>query len=137
LTSLAVYRIGGGRVYEVQGWADVHRLFHREGWAKSRIAHKLGMSRNTVTRLLELDEPPRYVRGSAGSKLDPHRGSIARMLDEDDSVPATVVLEHLRRQGFEGGITILRDYLAEIRPLFRQAKSYQRTGYLPGEAGPY
>ena len=122
-------------MYQVHDWAEVHRLFHREGWAKTRIADKLGMSRNTVTRLLVLAEPPRYERAPTGSKLDPHKGSIAGMLDVDPRVPATVIIEHLRRDGYGGGITILKDSLQEIRPLFLQARSYQRTSYLPGEVG--
>ncbi len=122
-------------MYQVQDWAEVHRLFHREGWAKAKIAEKLGMSRNTVTRLLELSDPPRYQRAVRGSKLDPYKGSIAQMLGEDPRVPATVIIDYLRRDGYGGGITILKDYLQEVRPLFVQARSYQRTSYLPGEVG--
>ncbi len=55
------------------------------------------------------------------------------MLDEDAKVPSTVVLEHLRRQGYEGGRTILKDHLREVRPHFLAARAYQRTTYLPGE----
>jgi transposase len=93
------------------------------------------MSRNTVTRLLGLGESPRYERAVSGSKLDPHRGSITAMLDVDPRVPATVIIEHLRRDGYDGGITILKDYLVGVRPLFVRARSYQRTSYLPGEVG--
>lgn len=57
------------------------------------------------------------------------------MLDTDPRVPATVIIEHLRRDGYGGGITILKDYLVQVRPLFVQSKSYQRTSYLPGEVG--
>ena len=103
-------------MYQVHDWAEVHRLFHREGWTKTKIADELGMSRNTVTRLLVLSEPPRYVRAGTGSKLDPHKGSIARMLGVDPKVPATVIIEHLRRDGYEGGITLLKDYLVGVRP---------------------
>lgn len=120
-------------MYQVQDWAEVHRLFFREGWTKTRIAEKLGMSRNTVTRLLGLSAPPRYERKPAGSKLDPWKGAILQMLDDDARVPATVILERLRRAGYEGGISILREYVAEVRPWFVGAKSYQRTSYLPGE----
>lgn len=122
-------------MYRVHDWAEVHRLFGREGWTKTRIAEKLGMSRNTVTRLLELAEPPRYERTAQGSKLDPYKGSIARMLGEDASTPATVIIEYLRRDGYDGGISILKDYLREIRPLFCEAELRQRTSYLPGEMG--
>ena len=120
-------------MYQVQDWAEVRRLFYREGWSKIGIAEKLGMSRNTVARLVELEEPPVYRRPRRGSKLDPHKGAILKMLDEDAKVPATVILERLRRAGYGGGITILKDYLREVRPLFVVAKSYQRTTYLPGE----
>ncbi len=120
-------------MYRVQDWAEVHRLFFREGWSKTDIAEKLGMSRNTVARLVGLEEPPTYRRRRRGSKLDPYKGAILKMLDEDAKVPATVILERLRRDGYGGGITILKEYLAEVRPLFVDAKSYQRTTYLPGE----
>ncbi len=120
-------------MYEVHDWAEVHRLFHREGLSKSRIAGRLGMSRNTVARLLGLDEPPRYRRKPRGSKLDPYKGSIGVMLERDPRVPARVVFERLRREGYDGGITILKDYLARVRPPRREPRVYQRTSYLPGE----
>lgn len=47
--------------------------------------------------------------------LDPHREEIASMLDDDPKVPATVVLEHLRRFGYAGGITILKKHLTTVR----------------------
>ena len=57
-------------MYQVQDWAEVHRLFVREGWPKVKIAEKFWMSRNTVARLLVLEGPPRYERRQAGSKLN-------------------------------------------------------------------
>jgi transposase len=122
-------------VYQVQDWAEVQRLFFREGWSRTGIAEKLGMSRNTVSRLLALGEPPAYRRLLQGSKLDPHRGTILKMLDENPKAPATVILERLRRDGYGGGITTLKEYVAEVRPQFLGARSFQRTSYLPGEIG--
>jgi len=63
-------------VYRAQDWAEVHWLFYREGWSKTGIAEKLGMSRNTVARLLELEEPPISRRPRRGSKLHPYRGDL-------------------------------------------------------------
>lgn len=70
------------------------------------------MSRPTVPRLLELQELPRYVRRPSGSKLDPHKDAIGEMLDQDAEVPATVILDHLRKDGYAGGITILKQHVA-------------------------
>lgn len=119
----------------MEDWAEVHRLSHREGLSKAAIARRLGMSRNTVARLLELDEPPRYVRTPRGSQVDPFAEAIAAMLDEDPKVPATVIRDQLRPLGYEGGITILKDHLATVRPGFLAARTFQRTSYRPGEIG--
>jgi transposase len=119
-------------VYRVQDWAEVRRL-QRQGLSKAAIAKRLGMSRTTVWRLAGMDEPPRYERRRAPSLIDPYVDAVAAMLDEDPKVSATVILEHLRRDGYAGGITILKDHLARVRPSFLAARAYQRTSYLPGE----
>jgi transposase len=119
-------------VYDVQDWAEVRRL-HREGWTNTAIAEKLLMSRNTVASLIAKQQPPRYERESAGSMLDCHVDAMAAMLDEDPKAPATVIRERLQALGYTGGITILKERLAELRPNFLAARSYQRTSYLPGE----
>jgi transposase len=122
-------------VYRVQDWAEVHRLHEREGKSERTIAHLLGMSRTTVQRLLRLPEPPTYERERPTSVLDPHREAILSMLKQDAHVRATVIREHLQAQGYAGGITILKDFLQEVRPQFLAAQTYQRTSYLPGEIG--
>jgi transposase len=119
-------------VYDVQDWAEVRRL-HRDGWTNTAIAEKFGMSRNTVTSLLASDTSPRYEREPAGSMLDGFADAIAAMLDEDPKAPATVIRERLQALGYLGGMTILKERLAELRPNFLAARSYQRTVYLPGE----
>ena len=119
----------------MQEWAEVHRLFHREKCPKAEIADRLGMSRTTVYRLLTLKEPPRYQRERRPSLLDPHKAKIAELLAADADAPATVILDHLRRARYPGGVTILKDYLQKIRCEFLLAQGRQRTTYLPGEIG--
>lgn len=119
----------------MEDWAEVHRLFHREGRPKAAIARQLEMSRNTVERLLGLSQPPRYVRRSVSSQLDPFTERIAAMLAADPTVRATVIRERLRPLGYRGGITILKDHVATVRPTFLAPRAFQRTTYQPGEIG--
>lgn len=99
-------------------WDEVRRLY-RNGASKTEIARRLGMSRNTVARLLTLDKAPRYIRKPMTSKLDPFKSAVLEMLAEDADIPATVIRTRLRQQGYGGGITILRDYVARVRPRFK------------------
>ncbi len=59
----------------------------------------LGMSRTTVYRLLSLSRPPRYERSHRPSLLDPHKAKVAELLASDPQAPATVIIDHLRREG--------------------------------------
>jgi transposase len=130
-------------VYNVQDWAEVHRLFHRESWSKTAIAEKLHMSRNTVDRLLGLSEPPRYERPGLGSALDSYVDDIVRMLEENPKAPATVILERLRPLGYAGGITVLKERLAKLRPAATSApatcpvRSASSTGGTPASTSPW
>lgn len=120
-------------MYGVHDWAEVNRLFHREHVPKARIARQLKMSRTTVGRLCALEAPPHYERRRKGSLLDQHKDRIRELLREEPTAPATVILHHLRKEGYPGGITVLKEHLAEVRPLFVVKESFGRTVYLPGE----
>jgi len=119
-------------VYQVHDWAKVKELV-REGVPKRHIAERLGCSRTTVYRLLLLETPPSYERAPAGALLDPFKDAVAALLRADATAPATVIRQHLQRQGYAGGVSILKDYLSEVRPAFLAARDFQRTVYAPGE----
>lgn len=119
-------------MYQVHDWAKARELA-REGVPRQRIAERLGCSRTTVYRLLALESPPRYERRTGSSLLDPFKDAVAALLADDPAAPATVIREYLQRAGYDGGITILKDHLAAVRPQFKAARDYQRTVYAPGE----
>jgi PAS domain-containing protein len=102
----------------MRSWEEVHRLHGQENKSGREIARLLGMSRNTVRRLLALSEPPRYRRFSSGSPLSAYRLEIRSLLEQDARAPATVIRRRLMELGYTGGITILKEYLAAVRLQF-------------------
>ena len=85
----------------------------RENVPKAQIARQLGISRQTIYNWIdEPDDKARRVHRP--SKLDSYRPYIQGRLERFD-LPATVLLREIREQGYDGGITILREHVAEIK----------------------
>ena len=120
-----------GEVRSAVDWAEV-RAMHADGITKREIARRLGISRNTVGRLLAASEPPRYSRAPAGSMLDPLEPVLHRLVEEWPEIKAPRVTEILREDhGYAGSVDLVRKRLATLRP--RQVRPAQRTGYRPGQ----
>jgi transposase len=115
---------------DVEDWAEIRRLHRAEGMGIKAIVRRLGISRNTVREALRSEGPPRYERVSRGSAVDGFEPEILRLLKEFPDMPATVIAE---RVGWDRGITVLRDRVSELRPLFVPPDPCQRTTYQPGE----
>ncbi|NLY47049.1 MAG: helix-turn-helix domain-containing protein [Tissierella sp.] len=52
-------------------WPAVQELY-RKKVPKLQIANQLGISRNTVKRLIKLKEEPKYTREYYATKIDPY-----------------------------------------------------------------
>jgi transposase len=121
-------------VIEVEQWAEIRRLHFVVGLSIKEICRRTGRNRSTVRRAVRAAEPPRYRRPPTGSKLDPHKPEVHRLLGDDPRLPATVVRERIAELGYAGGRSILEAYLREVRPLFAPPpRAFQRTLYRPGE----
>jgi transposase len=114
----------------VEDWAEIRRLHRAEGMGIKAIARHLKVARNTVREAIRSDSPPRYERAGTGSIVDAVEPQILALLREFPSMPATVIAE---RVGWSHGMTVLRDRIAELRPLFVAPDPCQRTTYRPGE----
>jgi transposase len=121
-------------VVGVEQWAEVRRLRFVRKLSIHEIHRRTGLHRETIRRALGSDEPPRYRRAPARSKLDPFKDEIHRLLGEDSRMPGQRIRELIGPLGFRGGKTIVDDYLREVRPLFLPPpRTFQRTVYRPGE----
>jgi transposase len=126
-------RGGEEGVLDVERWAELRREHFVGGVSIKELARRHGIDRNTVRRALRSDAPPVYRRSSA-SKLDPFKDEIHRLLKADAKLPGQRLRELLEPLGFDGGKTIVDDYLREVRPLFAAPpRTFQRTVYRPGE----
>jgi hypothetical protein len=120
-------------VLDVRRWAEIRRMKEVEGLSIHEIARRTGHDRNTVRRALRREGPPRYQRPPRPSKVDPFKDEITRLLQADPRIPGKRIRELIEALGYDGGKTILDDYLREVRPLFERRRTYQRTVYRPGE----
>ena len=114
----------------MEDWAEIRRLHRSEGMPIRAIARKLGVGRNTVRRALEAEGPPKYVRASKGSIVDAVESQIRQLLVSWPDMPATVIAERI---GWGRSMTVLKDRVRELRPLYLPPDPASRTSYQPGE----
>ena len=118
---------------DVERWAELRREHFVRGVSIKELARRTGLARNTVRAALRSDVPPGFWCPERPSRLDPFKDEIHRLLREDPRLPGVRVRELIEPLGFDGGKTIVDDYLREVRPLFVRARTHQRTVYRPGE----
>ena len=105
------------------------------------LAKQFGLHRETVSKMLRFSVPSGYRRNRPARrpKLDPFVGIIDRILEEDHLAlrkqrhMAKRISERLRQEyGFEGGYTIVKDYLREHRRRSREV--FVPLAHDPGHA---
>ena len=86
------------------------------GLGVREIARRTGFSRNTVRKYLRAPEVPKYgPRSAKSSKLDPFKPYLERRTAEGVWNAERLVRE-LKGMGYDGGVTILKEYLHPLRP---------------------
>jgi transposase len=115
--------------------AKILQLHFAGRLSRRQIAKELGVDRKTVgavvtRRRVLLSGSERRPRTSI---LAPYFRMIDKLLAQAPLRSGSNILQHLREAGYQGGITILRDHLAKIRP--KPAKeAFFELDFAPGEA---
>jgi transposase len=117
-------------VIDYETFAKIHDCHDRQGLTIAQTARVLGLHPQTVATWLKRARfEPRRSR-PRGSILDPFKSRITRLLDSHP-YSAQQIVQRLREEGYEGGVTILRDYVRRIRAPKRPV--YLKLNFARGE----
>ena len=87
LGSFAQSELGRTEVVGVEQWAEIRRLHFVRALSMREIHRRTGLHRDTISRAIHSDAPV-YRRASSGSKLDPLKDEIHRLLRVDPKLSA-------------------------------------------------
>lgn len=91
------------------------REMHRQGVSGHGIAAELGLARGTVRKYLQSEGPVRIApRTRKPSMLDPYYEYLCRRWNEE-TPPAHQLFEEIQEKGFQGSISIVKDFVTRLR----------------------
>ena len=89
------------------------RNMREKGMSTRAIARELNISRNSVRKYLN-SEPSGKQERKRGSKLDPYMEQIKSLI-EGHTLTTVRILKEIRKDGYIGRYTILKEYCHELR----------------------
>jgi transposase len=106
-------------------------IMRRDGWSIRGLTRHFSIGRNTVRGILrkhqnnrdqghDILNVSRRERVIRPSKLDPYVEKINELLEQYPDITGQRVFEELSDAGYDGGISILRERLGELRPTPKQ-----------------
>lgn len=114
-------------MYRVDIYLKVRQACLLEGKSQRQVSREFGLNRRTVSKMVENSLPPGYRRQGEikRPKLEAHKSFIDGILEFDKKSPRkqrhTIqrLFDRLKEErGYEGGYTILRDYVSKKRQRF-------------------
>lgn len=99
----------------MEEWLLIRELFHR-GFSISEISRQTGFDRKTIRKYLQqktIPEPKKCP--PRPSKLDPYKPYLQEKINEGPYTAARLFRE-IREMGYDGGETIVRDFIRKVRP---------------------
>jgi len=120
----------------MEQWTTI-RYLQAQGKGIREIAREVGVSRQSVRRALAAESQPHYARAvSAGTLLETYV-PLVRELYLSKHLIGTRILRELRAAGYEGGRTILYDYLRTLKAPRLAEKATVRFETAPGQQGQF
>ncbi len=109
------------------------KALQARGLSAGQIAQQAGMSEKTARLWMgrehyEMKRKPQ----SQTKKLDGYKDRIGQLLVEFDSYSARQIFDKLLQDGYDGGYTLVKEYVRKVRP--RKNRVYRELIFAPGEA---
>ena len=87
-----------------------------KGKSAYAIGQEIGVSKNTARKYMTQPAQPHGLKGiKKGSKLDPYKEQLDSLMQQG-VFNCVVLLERLRALGYDGGMSILKEYVHPYRP---------------------
>ncbi len=115
---------------DYQVFCQIKHLREQQGLNASQIANDLALDPRTVAYWLTQEHFRPRKPTQRRSKLDLFKPQIVRML-EKYPYSAAQVLQRLSEQGFDGGYSIVKAYVRQVRP--RRQPAFLKLAFAPGE----
>lgn len=114
--------------------AEILALYFGEKLTFRKIAKKLGVNRKTVSEVVKRRTVETERKsGSRKSILDPFRPYVEQWLKDDPNLPATVILQKLRKKEYLGGISVLRASVSAMKVDPEPKEAFLTLNFEPGE----
>jgi len=111
----------------------IYRMTHELKLSQREISHQLHVARKTVVKYLESPMATPTVRKLRPSKLDPFKPVIRELLDQCPHASSVVIGQRIRPLGYDGGRTILQEYVARLRRIQQPPRAFVRIESSPGD----
>ena len=100
-------------MYRLQDWAAVQRVYKQTN-SKRETAKILGISRNTVRKLLDMKEEPVYSRTAYNSCLDDFKEQVIEWRCAPYEFNGTRIFKELQKKGYTGSIGPVYRFLRRV-----------------------
>ncbi|MGH8523226.1 MAG: IS21 family transposase [Gammaproteobacteria bacterium] len=116
---------------DYETFCKIKQYREQERLTLAQTASALGLHPLTVAKWAKREHYRARRPAPRTSKLDPFKPEIIRLL-ETHPYSAVQILQRLREAGFDGGYTIVKDYVSTVRP--KRAPAFLTLAFAPGEA---
>jgi transposase len=118
-------------VLDYETFCRIRDHLGRQQLSVAQTARALALDVRTVAKWANVEQYRARAGQSRVGKLDAYKGQIVRWLDAHP-YSAQQIFQRLREVGFDGGVTIVKDYVHRMRP--RHQEAFLKLDFTAGEA---